>query len=209
MGGFARVPDAPVLSMDRLARDVQELLDTLKLESAVFAGCSIGGYVLLELWRQAPQRMQALAFVCSKPQPDAEAGLQKRAENIARIRREGVEGFFATMANTLPGATTRERNAKLVSAVRSQMTLSAEAVVAVQAGLAVRPDSVPTVATIRVPVLSIAGGEDGSVSPAEMEAFAAAPGKCTSHVLRDAGHLAAFEQPGRVGELLRNWLRAV
>jgi 3-oxoadipate enol-lactonase len=208
-GGFARVPDAPVLTMAQLGRDVLELLDRLELQSAVFAGCSIGGYVLLELWRQAPERMSGLAFICSKPQPDAEAGLAKRVENIARIRREGVEGFFDTMANTLPGETTRERNPKMVSAVRSQMTLSPEGVVAVQAGLAVRPDSVPTVATIRVPVLSIAGGEDGSVSPAEMEAFAAAPGGCTSHVLRDAGHLAAFEQPARVGELLRNWLRAL
>jgi 3-oxoadipate enol-lactonase len=209
VGEFTRVPDAPVLTMDRLAGDVLALLDTLKLESAAFAGCSIGGYVLLELWRRAPERMSGLAFICSKPQPDAEAGLAKRVENIARIRREGVEGFFDTMANTLPGETTRERNPKMVSAVRSQMTLSPEGVVAVQAGLAVRPDSVPTVATIRVPVLSIAGGEDGSVSPAEMEAFAAAPGGCTSHVLRDAGHLAAFEQPARVGELLRNWLRAL
>jgi 3-oxoadipate enol-lactonase len=194
--------------MAQLAHDVAALLDTLELKAAVFAGCSIGGYVMLELWRQAPERMRALAFICSKPQPDTEAGLAKRVETIARIRREGAEGFFDTMANTLPGATTRERNPQLISAVRSQMTLSAERVIAVQAGLAVRPDSLPTVATISVPVLSIAGGEDGSVSPAEMEAFAAAPGGCTSHVLRDAGHLAAFEQPHRVAELLREWLRA-
>jgi pimeloyl-ACP methyl ester carboxylesterase len=209
VGGFARVPDAPVLTMAQLGGDALALLDTLQLESAVFVGCSIGGYVMLELWRQAPQRMRGLGFVCSKPQADAEAGLVKRAENIVRIRREGAEGFFDTMANTLPGATTRERNPKLISAVRAQMTLSAEAVVAVQAGLAVRPDSTPTVATIRVPVLSIAGGEDGSVFPAEMEAFAAAPGGCTSHVLRDAGHLAAFEHPGRVGKLLQDWLHAL
>ena len=86
------------------------------------------------------------------------------------------------------------------------MVLSAEAVVAVQAGLAARPDSVPTVSTISVPVLSIAGGEDVSVSAADMEAFAAAPGGCTSHVIVDTGHLAAYEQPGIVAAMFADWM---
>jgi pimeloyl-ACP methyl ester carboxylesterase len=204
-GGFSRVPDAPVLSMDLLARDVLALMDHLSLESAVFAGCSIGGYVVLELWRQAPQRMQGLAFICSKPQADAEPALQKRAENIAKVRAEGASAFFDSMANTLLGATSRARKPELVAEVRARMTLSAEAVVAVQAGLATRPDSLPTVKTISVPVLSIAGGEDGSVSVADMEAFAAAPGGCTSHVIADAGHFAAYEQAAAVAAMFRDW----
>jgi pimeloyl-ACP methyl ester carboxylesterase len=89
------------------------------------------------------------------------------------------------------------------------MTLSPEAVVAVQAGLATRRDSLPIVKTISVPVLSIAGGEDGSISPTDMEAFRLAPGGCTSHVIADAGHLAAYEQPGTVAGLFREWMGKV
>jgi pimeloyl-ACP methyl ester carboxylesterase len=193
--------------MEQLAADVLALLDQLQIQEAVFAGCSIGGYVLLELWRKAPQRMSGLAFVCSKPQPDAEPALTKRAENIARVRTEGVNPFLDAMAQTLIGATTRKHRPAIVAEVRARMTLTAETVVAVQAGLATRPDSLPTVATINVPVLSIAGGEDGAVSPAEMEAFSAAPGGCEAHVIPDAGHLAAFEQPHTVYELLNPWLK--
>jgi len=87
------------------------------------------------------------------------------------------------------------------------MTLTPEALVAVQAGLATRPDSVPTVAAIEVPVLAIAGGEDATVSPAEMEAFQAAPGGCEFHLLPDAGHFAAYEQPQKVAAQLAEWLR--
>jgi pimeloyl-ACP methyl ester carboxylesterase len=207
MGGFKRVPDAPVLTMAQLARDVVALLDELDIERVVVTGCSIGGYVLLELWRQAPERIKALGFVCSKPQPDAETALQKRAETIARVRAEGVEGLFDGMAQTLLGATARRNRPEIVAEVRARMTLTLDAVVAVQAGLATRPDSMPTVRTITAPVLAIAGGEDAGVTPAEMEAFAAAPGGCTSHLLADAGHLAAYEQPERVAELMRAWLR--
>jgi pimeloyl-ACP methyl ester carboxylesterase len=63
------------------------------------------------------------------------------------------------------------------------------------------------VQSIEVPVLAIAGGEDTAASPAEMEAFTAAPGGCEFHLLPDAGHFAAYEQPGKVAALLAEWLR--
>ncbi len=207
VGGFAGVPDSPVLTMAQLADDVIALLDHLKLKEAVFAGCSIGGYVLLDLWRRAPERMRGLAFVCSKPQPDAEGNLAKRAASIAQARAGGTAAMFDGMVQSLTGATSRQRRPEIVAELRARMTLTAEAVVAVQAGLATRPDSVPTVGTISVPVLAVAGGEDSGVSPAEMEAFHAAPGGCEFHLLPDAGHFAAYEQPRKVATLLAEWLR--
>ena len=207
VGGFTRVPDARVLTVAQLAGDVLALLDHLQLQEAFFAGCSIGGYVLLELWRRAPQRMQGLVFVCSKPQPDAEANLARRVANIAQIRAQGTGGLFDGMAQSLIGATAQARRPGIVAELRARMTLTAEAAVAVQAGLAARPDSVPTAATIDVPVLAIAGGEDSAVTPAEMEAFNAAPGGCEYHLLPDAGHFAAYEQPQKVAALLAEWMK--
>jgi len=207
VGLFGRASEAPALTMEQLAGDVVALLDHLEIEGAVFAGCSIGGYVLLELWRQAAERMRGLAFVCSKAQPDAEANLEKRAANIAQVRREGTAALFDGMTQTLIGATARERRPAIVGELRARMRLTDEAAVAVQAGLAVRPDSLATVGTISVPVLAIAGGEDGGVTAAEMEAFNAAPGGCEFHLLPDAGHFAAYEQPEKVAGLMAGWLR--
>lgn len=208
-GAFARVPDAPVLSMGQLASDTLALLDHVRVERAVFVGCSIGGYVLLELWRRAPQRMRGLGFVCSKPQPDAEANLANRAATIAEARAGRLDALFEGFANSLVAAKTRIQHPQLVRELRAQMTLTVEAEVAVQAGLATRPDSVPTVASITVPVLAIAGAEDTAVSAAQMEAFCAAPGGCTYEVLSDAGHLAAYEQPQGIAVRLNEWLRAL
>jgi pimeloyl-ACP methyl ester carboxylesterase len=195
-GGFGRVPDAPVLTMTQLASDVLALLDHLSLPKEVFVGCSIGGYVLLEMWRLAPRRMRGLAFICSKPQPDAEANLNRRAASIAQLRAKGTGALFDGMAKTLAGRTARERRPEIVEELRARMTMTPETAVAVQAGLATRPDSVPTVATIEAPLLAIAGGEDPGVKPAEMKAF-------------KAGHFAAYEQPEKVAGLLMDWLRRV
>jgi pimeloyl-ACP methyl ester carboxylesterase len=207
VGGFDLVPDAPVLTMERLASDVLSLLDQLSLRRAVFAGCSIGGYVMLEIWRRAPERMTGLVFICSKPQPDAPANLVRRAETIQRARTEGVTALFDGMAQTLLSETSRRERPEIVAEVRAHMTLTPEAAVAVQAGLATRPDSVPTVSTMRVPILAIAGAEDTAIAAAEMEAFRTAPGGCNFHVLPGAGHFAAYEQPRKVAALMAPWLR--
>lgn len=207
IGGFARVPDAPALTMAQLAVDVLALLDHLRLPNAIFAGCSIGGYVLFELWREAPERMRGLAFVCSKPQPDAEANLTKRVANIEQARSGGLNALFDGMAQSLTGATARAERPAIVSEVRAQMTLTTEAMVAVQAGLATRPDSVPTVATIAAPVFALAGGEDVAVTPSEMESLRNARGGCTFHLLPNAGHFAAYEHPQEVAALLGPWLK--
>lgn len=207
VGEFARVPDAPVLTMACYAADVLALLDHLGLASAVFVGCSIGGYVLLELWRQAPQRVRGMAFICSKPQADAEASLVKRAVNIAQARAGATNALFDGMAQSLTGATARRNRPEIVAELRSHMKVTSDAFVAVQAGLAARPDSVRTVSGIAVPVLAIAGGEDVVVTPAEMELFRSAPGGCEFDLLPDAGHFAAYEQPAKVASLMTPWLQ--
>lgn len=209
VGGFARVPDAPVLIMEQLAADVLALMDHLALANAVFAGCSIGGYVLMELWRQAPTRMRGLAFVCSKPQADTEANLEKRASTIALARAGETSALFDGMAQNNIGATARARHPEIVAELRAHMTVAPVGLVAVQAGLATRPNSVPTVSTMRVPVLAVAGGEDPTTAPAEMESYKAAPGGCEFHLLPDAGHFAAYEQPQKVAALMAEWLRRI
>jgi pimeloyl-ACP methyl ester carboxylesterase len=206
VGGFARVPNAPVLSIAQLASDVIALLDRLGLEKPIIVGCSVGGYTLLELWRRAPERIRGLAFICSKPQADAEANLEKRVETIAKVRASGTAAIFDGAAQTLIGPTARRLRPNIVNEMRARMTLTPEAQIAMQAGLATRADSMPTVDTISAPTIAIAAAEDGAVTPEEMKAFCVAPGGCAYHLLPDAGHFAAYEQPAKVAGLLTGWL---
>ena len=104
--------------------------------------------------------MRGLAFVCSKPQPDAEANLARRAASIAQVTSRGDAERFST---AWPRPSLEQRRASgpgYCGRIAGAHDADAEAAVAVQAGLATRPDSLPTVATIGVPVLAIAGGED-------------------------------------------------
>jgi pimeloyl-ACP methyl ester carboxylesterase len=192
-----------VITISRLGEDIERLLDTAGIGRAIFVGCSIGSYTLYELWRRIPDRVRALAFCCGKPQPDTEANRAKRRENIENIRLGGISAFFDSMVQTLVGPTSQARHPEKSAELRAMMDLmTPDAVIAVQEGLGQRPDSTPTIPTIKVPVLALAGGEDGGSPPDEMAVIHRLLPASTWRVLPDAGHYAPYEQPDVVGRLL-------
>ena len=203
-------PGQGIINIERLCEDIEQLLDATGIEAAFLAGCSIGSYTLYELWRRIPERVRALAFCCGKPQPDTPANRAKRSEDIEKIRLDGTAEFFDRMTQTLVGATSRARHPEKSQQLRAMMeTAGPEAIIAVQQGLAQRPDSVPTVSTITVPVLALAGVEDPGSTPGEMAVIHQRLPGSAWHVLPDAGHYAPYEQPETVGRILRDFFDGV
>lgn len=191
------------ISMDRLGQDLQRLLEAAGISQALFAGCSIGSYVLYELWRRMPNHVEALAFCCGKPQPDAAANRAKRLENIDKIRASGPGSFFDQMIETLVSPDFCRREPNKVADLRGMMSaMGPEALIAVQQGLMDRPDSTATVGTISVPVLALAGGEDRASTLEEMRAIPEILPGAEYHLLPEAGHFAPYEQPQAVAGIL-------
>lgn len=196
----------------QMAADIFAGLEAQGVEQAIFTGCSIGGYVLFELWRQRPEIFRAMAFLCSKPQPETEAALAKRQETIAKAEAGGqafVEGFLDNMAQTMTGKSVREENSEICAEVRNHLSFTPEALVAVQRAIAGRADSRPTLATITVPVLAVAGAEDAGIPPQDVREIAEKAPHAEFHVIEKAGHYAPFELPEAVAAVLKPWLAGV
>ncbi|CAB4244017.1 Hydrolase, alpha/beta fold family [Methylacidimicrobium sp. AP8] len=199
------------ITVEKLAEDAAALLDFLGIEKAFFGGCSIGGYALFAIWRRTPGRVLGLAFCCSRPQADDDAVRSRRQRNIGLIRAGQASAFVEEQLRTLFGPTARRRAPQAVEQAREMMAAaSPEALVAVQEGLAARPDSIATARTIRVPCCVIAGGEDTASPPDAMRLLAdeirRGGGIVEYSEIPDAGHYAPFEQPERVAAILRRWL---
>lgn len=211
--GQSEAGEGPI-TMELLGADVERLLNELQTQQALFAGCSIGGYTLYELWRRIPARVQALAFCCAKPQADTEAARQQREQWIAKIRERGTADFLEAQLEKLIGPTAQRRHPERIAEAREMMqAMTPDAIIAVQQGLAARPDSVATAREIRVPTFVLAGGEDPGSTPADMKLLAETIRNggygAEYYELRDAGHFAPWEQPQMVGRLLRQFFDSV
>jgi pimeloyl-ACP methyl ester carboxylesterase len=193
-------------SIETMARAVLRLLDALSIEQAIFCGCSIGGYLLYELWRQAPERIRALAICSAKPHADTPEGRRTREETISTIQQQGTASFFNAMLDTLVGAPAKQRDPDIVRRLSMMMQrMSAGSAIAIQRALAARPDSRETAATIRVPTAVLAAALDRGSSPAEMRELANLVPGSSFYLLQEMGHYAPYEQPRLVGALLRRF----
>ena len=202
------------ITVEKLAADAGRLLDHLEIGKALFGGCSIGGYTLFEIWRTMPSRVEAFAFCCSKAQADNEAQRAKRDETMAKVRERGTAEFIESNLETLIGSAARRRWPEKIAEAREMMqAVPPESVIAVQRGLAARPDSVVTARTLRVPCCVIAGGEDPASPPADMKLLAEQIRNggygAEYNEIPDGGHFAAFEQPELVARILRRFFDSV
>jgi 3-oxoadipate enol-lactonase len=214
-------PHAPALTIQQLAADTLALLDTLHLKRAIFAGCSIGGYTLYELWRIAPERVAGLVFCASKPQADTDAERTKRTDWIAKMELARLSGelhpvpeFIDAMLTALLSQATHRDHPALVAEVRAMMEqVRPESIQAIQRGLGQRPDARDTALTIHVPTCVIAGEEDTSSTPADLAALHTtllkANSRSTYHQLLNTGHYAPIEQPTTVAALLDTFCRSL
>ena len=178
----------PELGFDVWARRVLGLVDG----AFVPVGCSMGGYLAFELWRQARERIPALALVDTRATPDTPEQREARNDAIRLLGEAGREAFWDDLAPRLfaagfdPAVEARAREIALVQPLTG--------LVAAQETIRDRPDSRPTLATIDVPVLVLVGEEDGMTPPADAEAMAAAVDGARLVRIPGAGHLSPRER---------------
>ncbi|MEI6231312.1 MAG: alpha/beta hydrolase, partial [Actinomycetes bacterium] len=151
--GFGGVEPDDEPSLAFMARDVLDIMDRVGVQSAVIAGVSLGGYVAMELVRQAPERIAALALIDTKGSADSSEARDNRlrvAEQVSSA--ESTEALGRAMLPNLLGATTHEQRPAVVELVRSWIhAADPEGVAWAQRAMAARPDSYDDLASLRVP----------------------------------------------------------
>jgi pimeloyl-ACP methyl ester carboxylesterase len=168
-------------------------------------GSSMGGYLAFELWREAPERIAALALLGSRATPDTPEQRLARDDSIQLLGERGREPFWEDLAPRLfaqgvdPAVVARAHEVALAQPVTG--------LVATQETIRDRADSRPTLGTIDVPVLVLVGEEDRLTPPADAEAMAAGLADARLVRIPGAGHLAALERPDAVAAELAAFLR--
>jgi pimeloyl-ACP methyl ester carboxylesterase len=202
--GASELGEGPA-TMQKLADDLSRLCREENVSKAFFVGVSIGGYLLFEFWRRYRDRVAALVLANTRPGAETPEGKANRLQLADRVLREGNDRFIEEMLAKLLSQTTRRNRPDIVDAARKMMrSMSPEDIAGVQRGMAERPDSVATLATINVPTLIVAGDED-SIPPGEFEQMRQHIAGSRLQTISPAGHYAALEKPAEFGALLRTF----
>ncbi len=181
-------------TLDDFADAVIADMDASGIRRAVVVGLSLGGYVAFRLHAKSPERVAALVLADTKATADDEAARAKRTDQAERARRDGVGWLADAMVPVLLGATTLAERPNVEKLVRGMIAdANPEGVARALLAMRDRPDSVSHLGNIRVPVLAIAGDEDGvtPVAGARQIADGVQDGRLV--VIPNAGHLSNLE----------------
>lgn len=170
------------------------------------AGISMGGYVALEMMRQAPERVTRLALLDTQPGQDS----SEQAESREQVFETARDGGFDTVIDMFPPLLfdeSRLSDDALISEFKTMAHRVGRATfLQQQTAIINRPDSVPTLSEITCPTLIICGRNDVITPLDRSELMASKIPGAELVVLEQCGHMSPWEMPGEVNELLHDWL---
>ena len=173
-------------------------------------GLSMGGIVALEIWRQAVDRVAAMALFDTDPGADSDERGRRRDVQVRMAR----SGDFRKMLETqlLPAyfSPANESNATLHETVIAMaLDQGFDAFEAQAQALATRPNAWPQLEGISAPTLVACGDDDRICLPETHQRMAELLPVPTLRTIAGAGHLAPLEQPARCTHVLRDWLNGL
>jgi len=163
----------------------------------------MGGYVALEVLRQAPQRVERVALLNTHARPDS----PEATDNRKRLMALAEKDFPAVIRALLPKLVLEE-HLEMASGTLTEMALATgrDAFLRQERAIIGRIDSRPHLGKIRCPALVVAARQD-QLMPVELlqELASGIPG-ARLEIIENSGHMASIEQPEQVTRLLLDWL---
>lgn len=200
--GASDVPAGPY-SMERIARDAQELIEGLRLPSVVFCGLSLGGMVGIWLGANAPHLVTRAVLANTSAyfgQPDI------WNQRIALIGAEGMHAAAGGIIQRWLTPNFIERNPAMTAKVLAMIAGIPPTGYMATAAAVRDMDQRASLAAVTMPVLVIAGALDPATPPAMGEAIADAIPSARLAIL-DAAHMSNVELPEEFTKLLLAFLR--
>lgn len=185
-----------------------DFMASRQIPRAVFGGCSMGGYILFDLWRKYPEKVAGLILCDTRPEADTPEVREKRLKTISDIRTHGHSPLIMSMMPNLFSPQTLEKHPSLVEEVRQWIIANpTEGIIHALTALASRSDSTSFLSRISTPTLILVGQEDKLTPPESAQALQKQIPHSRLEIIPEAGHLSPYEQPEFVNTAILQYLQ--
>ncbi len=202
----ASITVADTTSADSIHEIAKNILSTAP-ETFALAGLSMGGLILFEMWRLAPERITRVALLDANASAESPEKRKTREDHVDRVIQGGLEDVIVNSLRKHYFAPRNQTNQQLLDLVLEMaLDLGPDVFVRQSKAVGSRQESISTLKTINVPALVLCGKED-FICPVDFhELMATNIPKVRLVVLEDCGHLSTLDQPENVSAELVRWL---
>ncbi|GGO39376.1 alpha/beta fold hydrolase [Deinococcus humi] len=196
-------------SIQTYANDALTVMDQLNVPSAIIGGMSMGGPIVFEMYRTAPERFKGMLLIdtIANPANVVEKALWGgMAQKAVTYGPQSLVGEL--LKDMLTGVTRLNKpgDVKFLSDIVRQASVAGD--VAGAKALSERPDSLPTLASITVPTLILEGVEDTVYPPPFAMKMEQNIAGSKLVLIPGAAHAAIYENADAANRAIVDWARS-
>ncbi|MDR3695998.1 alpha/beta fold hydrolase [Mucilaginibacter sp.] len=209
--GESTLPSSGKTAFEDYATDMLRLLDYLKVGQFHLAGLSMGGQIIMEMFRQEPARIRSLIFADTFASLDTPEVKQGRYDTADRLEREGMDAYAEEVIYKMmkpEHVKSMPEDAEFV--VKMMKAASPIGAATALRARAERIDYLSDVfPDINIPTLVIVGRQDEFTPVAMAETMLQNLKNCKMAVIEDAGHMPNLEHAEDFNEVVLDFLASV
>jgi 3-oxoadipate enol-lactonase len=198
--------------VESLTDDAAALIEALELAPCHFVATSMSGFVALRLAIRRPELVRSLVLLSSSCRGEPRSRLPAQIVLGLGVRLLGPKPFVGAMTSALLSRAflNGDERAEARDAWRQRFAaVDRVGIHRTLRGIVTHPGDVcDRLGDVRAPALVVAGRDDKVFGPAVARPLAEAL-HAELHVLPDAAHCPAIEQPDRVTELIASFFERV
>jgi len=209
--GESGLPASGVTRFEDYATDVLRLLDYLGVGQFHLSGLSMGGQIIMEIFRQAPSRIKSLIFADTFASLDTPAIKLGRYDAANRLEKEGMDAY----ADEVIYKMIKPEHVKSMPEVAEHIIgmMKATSPIGAATALRARAERIDYLADvfpqIKIPTLVIVGRQDEFTPVDKAEEMKANLRDCKLVVIEDSGHMPNLEHPDEFNAVVLDFLEGI
>lgn len=191
------------LSIADYAEDICFLLNSLKIDTCVCIGLSMGGLIAQYLALHFPERISHLILCATTPRfEDADFWNQRAAQ----VRQKGLPAISEKLMQRWLSSTYANDNPAGVVGLKTMLENCSPTGYITACTAMAKEDLTADIHRIRIPTLCVAGDGDTALPVAAVADMSKHIRDAKFEMIRNTGHLIPFESPDRLTHCLLNFI---